>query len=64
MNPLTYLFIAAVGFVCWLLCEIAERKSRKWYDDRNLLRLSGACLLVGLVSLSLFINELVEWVLS
>lgn len=48
-------------FALWLGCEYAERKSKRWGGDRNLLRLGGACLLASSVSLALFINGLVEW---
>ena len=34
--PLTALLLAAY------LCHRAEKKSRKWYDDRLLLRIQGA----------------------
>lgn len=57
----TYAFLAGLFFFLWVCCEYAERKSKKWYADRNLLRLAGACLLASSVSLALFINGLVEW---
>lgn len=43
----TYIFLAFVFFILALLCEWAERKSRKWYRDRNLLRASGFCMAMG-----------------
>lgn len=37
----TLILIALVLYSLSVFCEWAERKSRKWYSDRMLLRLSG-----------------------
>jgi hypothetical protein len=48
MKP-TYIIMAAVFFSLALAAEWGERKSRRWYRDRNLLRASGFCVALGLV---------------
>ena len=43
----TYITLSVLFFILAVLCEWAERKSRQWYRDRNLLRASGALMALG-----------------
>lgn len=38
---LTYTLLAILFYSLWALAEYAERKSRKWYRDRMMLRAAG-----------------------
>lgn len=49
----TLILIAVVLYSLSALCEWAERKSRKWYNDRMLLRLSGFFFGLATVSVAL-----------
>lgn len=49
MHPLSYIAIAVICFVCAGLFEQAERQSRRWYQDRMMMRGSGFFLAIGVV---------------
>ena len=49
MNPITHLITAAVCGIIAGLLEIAEQQSRKWYEDRAMLRASGFFLGLAIV---------------
>jgi hypothetical protein len=53
----TYLLLSLAFYACSLWCEWAERKSKRWYQDRMLLRMSGACFGLASVLLGLGISE-------
>lgn len=44
-----YAILSVVCFSLSLLCEWAERKSRLWYQDRIMIRLSGFFCALGWV---------------
>ena len=49
---ITYILASIALYGLSIHCELAERKSRKWYADRNLLRLSGFFFALGTVALA------------
>lgn len=50
MNP-TYLILCIGCVICCLVCEHLEAKSKRWYQDRMLLRGSGFFLALAIVAL-------------
>lgn len=53
----TYLILSALLYSVAVWCEWAERKSRRWYRDRMLLRASGMCFGLATVLLVMGISE-------
>lgn len=53
-----YLTIMLAFACCAVACTIAERKSRKWYQDRLLLRLSGFFSALAIMAFAFFVYEL------
>ena len=53
-----YLLLALIFAGCSVICTIAERKSRKWYQDRIMLRLSGFFAAMACVGVGFWVYEL------
>lgn len=51
MNTLSLLACGAIFLVFAFSCYLAEKQSRKWYEDRMLLRAQGFFVALGAVSL-------------
>lgn len=56
MTP-TYILISAAFYALWAFFEWAERKSKRWYRDRMMLRAAGYCFALGNVFTGLAIAE-------